>query len=384
MKVLHFVESFSPFTETPVYENICSLEEDFGVHNHVVCISRVNEKIRPFPRVTLIRRFLKGDYRRKLRSVLARVGLLPKFSTTEPALREQLQEIIGREKPDVIHAHFGPMGLIVAPLARKHGIPLVVTYYGYDVSRLMQQPTWLRRYRKFWASAHHAVLAEDMKKDLVKYQCPEDRIHVIHVGRRNNIAKKIEVSAPASRWVSVGRFTEKKGFIDLVRAFAMLIDKGYDITLDLIGEGELSAEVAAEVNHLGIGDRVQLCGAMTNDEVLERLNHYDAFILASKTAADGDKEGTPVVLMEAMLAGLPCVSTWHAGIPEIFPEANHAYLAKEGDVSEIAHCVEALLALDAQALAHIGERGREKILADFNHAKEVAKLAELYKNVVCD
>ena len=116
---------------------------------------------------------------------------------------------------------------------------------------------------------------------------------------------------------------------------------------------------------------------MSHDQVKHELTVADAFILCSKTAPDGDREGVPTVLMEAQAVGLPCVSTRHSGIPEVIPEKNQWLLAEEGNITEIANRMERLVDISIDQLRRVVQRGRSKVEKDFNLTKEVEKARSL-------
>jgi glycosyltransferase involved in cell wall biosynthesis len=105
----------------------------------------------------------------------------------------------------------------------------------------------------------------------------------------------------------------------------------------------------------------------------------DVFLLPSKTAPNGDREGTPTVLVEAQAVGLPCVSTRHAGIPEMIPEANHDLLTDEGDVAGLADRLVRLASRPPESLTQVAERGRKKVECEFSVSSQVAALHKLYR-----
>jgi glycosyltransferase involved in cell wall biosynthesis len=112
------------------------------------------------------------------------------------------------------------------------------------------------------------------------------------------------------------------------------------------------------------------------------MEKADAFVLPSKTASTGDREGTPTVLVEAQASGLPCIATEHAGIPEMIPEANQDLLLPEGDPDALADRLRKLMALSVEELGKIAERGRGKVEADFCLSSEVEKLKNIYWDVI--
>ena len=150
------------------------------------------------------------------------------------------------------------------------------------------------------------------------------------------------------------------------------------LTIIGIGTGELAEKAADLTSQLNVASKVRLISTLSHDKTKLLMMNSDAFILCSKTAQDGDMEGIPTVLMEALSLGLPCVSTRHSGIPEIIPERCHSLLAQEGDVDEILKCMKRLVDSPDQKTAEFTRLGREKIEQEFNLEIETKKLIKLY------
>jgi colanic acid/amylovoran biosynthesis glycosyltransferase len=112
------------------------------------------------------------------------------------------------------------------------------------------------------------------------------------------------------------------------------------------------------------------------------MHDADAFLLPSRTAPCGDREGTPTVLVEAQAVGLPCVSTHHAGISEMIPRENHDLLAPEGDVETLSNCLFRLANFSADDLMQLAETGRRKVEREFNLSREVESLRDTYSRAV--
>lgn len=375
MKVLHFCDSFSPLSETFIYDYITELERQ-GVDNHVLTFNRINEDDRPFSKVHIAK--IKKDFVWFIQRFIAEFNNKPnKFWAMQ---RRVIKKIVKQVNPDIIHAHFGPMGVIVAPIAKKLKIPLVVTFYGYDSSSLLKEEFWLKEYETLWSVLNNVtVLSNNMQEVLINIGCPENKISIIHLSRKlddiifKNKPNEIE------NFISVGRLTEKKGHSDTINAFKKALDQGFKINLKIIGEGSLKEDLQNLIIENKIEKNVKLLGAIKNEDTLQALYNSDAFILCSKTANNGDQEGTPTVLVEAQAIGLPCISTYHAGIPEMLPDENKKLLAEEGNVEQIKDCIIKLINTDKSELIKVVERGRKKVEEEFNLEKEVMKLINIYK-----
>jgi len=170
---------------------------------------------------------------------------------------------------------------------------------------------------------------------------------------------------------------EKKGIEIALRAVAQAATRGLDVEYRIVGDGPLRAPLEKLTDELGIRQRVVFDGWRGHDEVADRLRRAHVMLAPSVTSEDGDQEGIPVVLMEAMAAGLLVLSTLHSGIPELVP---HPYLVVERDVDALAARLEWLVRHPARWPA-IGDELRAKVLADFNLDRLNDQLVELLESL---
>jgi colanic acid/amylovoran biosynthesis glycosyltransferase len=184
------------------------------------------------------------------------------------------------------------------------------------------------------------------------------------------------------RLVTIGRFVEKKGFDDLLRAVAAIrLRIAQPIRLDIWGDGPLKQRLEDLACELGLRNEVMFRGVVLSHDVPRTLHRYDAFVLPSKTALNGDKEGIPITILEAQAAGLPVVATLHAGIPEGLPPANRDLLAREGDVEDLARKL-LLLASRRNQWREIGLGGRRWIEQHFSLSEETRAYQRLFEELV--
>jgi glycosyltransferase involved in cell wall biosynthesis len=381
MRVLHFRSPFSKLSETFIYDMVCELDRKMG-DQHVVALRRINEAERPFPRVRVLhvpRRWHPKAVWHRIHTRYSREGT---DASQWALIRNMMEATIRDVSPAVVHAHFGSDGLAIAPVVARLGIPLVVSFHGVDASRLLDNDEihGLMK-REVFGIANIVAVSQEMKGRLVGKGARDDRIHVIHVGKRT---EEYNFNPPVNvrRFVSVGRMIEKKGHFDTVRAFATICNEYKDVSLDIVGGGDLMDNLRDLIHGLNIENRVVLHGYLSHDQVKDVMARSDAFVLSSRRAQNGDCEGAPTVLMEAQAAGLPCVSTWHAGIPETIPAENHHLLAPEGDVEGIASRMRWLTQAPPDELVMIAERGRAHIEENYNLATEARKLMSLYEHIV--
>ena len=384
IRVAHLCKDFSKRSETFIYDYVTELERQ-GVDNHVVANERVNPDERPFENVTVVPWPALWNPRRMGHRLLEELGLDGALDSSWRELWPGAEEAIERVAPDVLHAHFGRPGVKAVPIARQLDLPLVVTFYGYDISKLPRERRWREAYESIWRTAQAVVvLSEEMKEAAVRLGAPPDAVRVVHLARDLDDFPYRPPSAPVSEFISVGRLTGKKGHFDAIRAVQKRIEAGDDLQLYIVGDGPQRDDLEQYIQAHNLQSSVELLGSIPNAEVARHLQKADAFLLCSKTAASGDREGTPTVLIEAQAVGLPCVSTTHAGIPEMIPESNHSLLAPEGEVDAIAERLRRLRACSDEELRGVSAAGREIIETSFSLSSEAGALRKIYERAVHD
>lgn len=382
MRVVHFCNVFSSLSQTFIYDVITELEQQ-QVDNVVFANKLENQQDRPFSNVVTVPLAPVSFVEKKWNRLMVKAGLQRTDSLKWKQRRKALHGLLKKYKPDVVHAHFGPQGCMALPPASDLKIPLVVSFHGFDAFKLPNEVFWMQQYKTlFKDAAAITVVSQLMKEHLVKLGCDSKKIHIIHVGKRiPEYLFKERINVPIKTFLSIGRMEEKKGHLDAIQVFKTLAAKHTELKLKIIGGGSLLQQAKDLVAQLNLQNVVELTGEMPHAGVKEQLYAADAFILCSKTAADGDREGVPTVLMEAQAIGLPCVSTRHSGIPEVIPVENQWMLAAEGNVHELANIVERLITTPAPQLEAIRSLGRHKVEQEFNLAKETEKLQHLYKAI---
>jgi len=381
MRIVHFAHTFSRLSETFIYDYVKGLEKH-GIDTHLITLNRVNMDGRPFENVQEVKLNLLNP-ERIIRRGVDLLRNRPIETSSWPVYRKNIRRMLLDLRPDTIHAHFGPMGVLISSVAKSLEIPLVVTFYGYDISEYALEDYWQAQYQKLAKDVDAVtVLSEQMKSEAVELGFSPWKTKVIHLGTDLGRFPKKRVSHPVRKFVSVGRLSEKKGHIDSIKAIQKArSDTGFPLVLTIIGEGQLYDELQSYITENNLENIVKLAGSRPNREVVKMLYDSDAFILSSKTAEKGDREGTPTVLIEAQAAGLPCVSTFHSGIPEIIPKKNHALLAPEDDVFAISECIKKLVNTSEVYLSECVDRGRKWVDNEFNIELETLKFKRLYEEL---
>ena len=381
MRVVHLRKSFLPLSQTFIYDRLQALVE-CGIGTHVVTPEQENEGLYPFDNVHEVQwpsLFHPSTLFERARRMFSTRKRKP---STWAIFRARLKEKIRELNPDVLHAHFGEEGVWIAPVATSLDIPLVVSFYGCDLSALVERPFWRKRYRDVLWPAADAVLflSRDMENDARRLGF-EGEGHIVHLGRDLDEFPYRPPQNAVREFVSVGRLVPKKGHEDAIRAVEQIAEMGRDVHLRIIGGGSLRKELRQYVRENRLQDVVEIAGAKPSDEISHELQRADAFLLCSKVAADGDKEGTPTVLVEAQAAGLPCVSTRHAGIPEMIPEPNRRFLAPEGNVEAIRGGLERVMNASLQELRQVSRAGRDHVEENFSVKQQAREISEIYRGL---
>ena len=298
-----------------------------------------------------------------------------------------MESLIKKFNISLIHSHFGPDGYHLLPLKKKTGIPLITTFYGYDMSMLPKQKEWMERYQKLFRLGDlFLVEGNHMKKGLIQIGCPEKKVKVQHIAIDiEKIPSRLRTPKSQKEEIIIlfcGRFSEKKGLLYALKAVGEVVKSFNSIEFRIIGDGELRQEVDDYIKSANMGKWVKLLGMKSYDEVIRELDSADIFLHPSVTASDGDSEGgAPTIILEAQAAGLPVISTLHADIPEVVIDGRTGFLVKERDIPAIAERLEYLLK-NQGVWQEMGRNGREHMSRNYNISHEVKKLEDIYLSLV--
>jgi glycosyltransferase involved in cell wall biosynthesis len=304
----------------------------------------------------------------------ARPALLAK-SLPLVAVAAEVAGILEARGVDRVHAHWATYPALVAWAVRRlSGIPYSMTAHAHDI--FLPNPLLAAKVAE---SEFTVTISEYNRRRLAEICGPAAaaKVHVIHCGvpLAEYPARREPPSGPP-KIVSVGRLVDYKGFPTLLRAVAALRSRGIEVLCDIVGDGPLEGRVRAAVRELGLDGAVRLLGPRTQDEVRGILLGAGACVLACERGRDGQMDGIPVVLMEAMALGVPAVATRLSGIPEIIEDGTTGLLAEPGDAASLAAAVERVLKEPALA-ARLGAAGRRKVEESFDLGRSAEALHRL-------
>ena len=286
---------------------------------------------------------------------------------------------INNLNPQVIHAHFGRGGALVLPLAQKLGLPLYVTYHGGDATKYTHQksriiPTIYQRRLKNLQSYANGFLcvSKFIAQRLADQGFPRHKLITHYIGINcKNIIKPTIKNGPM---LFVGRLTKKKGVDLLLKAIRKLQEKKGPLpSLYIAGSGSQEASLKKLANGL---KTIKFIGWQNHIALQKIMKDAQAVVVPSQEADDGDCEGLPTVILEAIRAGTVVIATNHAGIPEIIEDKVSGLLTPEGDINALADSLQYVM-LNQNKIVSFVKTAQSRLIKDFNATKQSKRLQEI-------
>jgi colanic acid/amylovoran biosynthesis glycosyltransferase len=296
----------------------------------------------------------------------------------------QLADEFERHGIEHVHAHFANHPTTVAfVIHRVTGIPYSFTAHAFDIH--VDQHMLASKIRE---AAFVVPIAEDHLGLFAHVTGGgfEDKVHVIHCGVDTSVFQARDDPGARSRThdlevLQVGSLTPLKGHAVLIDACRELVDAGVDVHVRIVGDGPLRTDVTNRIEAAGLGDRIELLGALDR-AAIARLHHdVDVLVAPSVPTKSGKREGIPVVLMEAMASGLPVVASRLSGIPELVIDGVTGALVTPGDASALAGALRRL-ANDPAVGEAWGRAGRDRVIEGFDLDRNAARLAACFRETV--
>jgi glycosyltransferase involved in cell wall biosynthesis len=288
-----------------------------------------------------------------------------------------LAQVIERLGIDHLHVHFANVPAATAEIAQQlTGIPYSMTAHAKDIyltedvalDRRIRSAEFVltcteynRRYLETVSTSDTPIYRSYHGIDLTRFRPQED-----------DAATEAETPSPLNI-LSVGRFCEKKGFSHLLDACHQLQQTGVPFHCTIVGFGPLADQIQAQIATLGLADHVTLVGKLTQTEVIEQYHRADVFVLPCVVTEDGDRDGIPNVLLEAMATGLPVVSTAISGITELVQSGENGLLVPERDAAALAAAL-TQLAQDPSLRQNLGRAGCRTVHQQFTLEHNVGQV----------
>jgi glycosyltransferase involved in cell wall biosynthesis len=277
-----------------------------------------------------------------------------------------------------LHVHFVSTPVGIAELVKYlTGITFSISAHAKDI--YLSSPTALRR--KLRAAKFTVTCTEYNRDYLASLAEPDTPIFRMYHGIDGNrfqpsLADTIPNTESSPLILSIGRLRPKKGFPVLIQACKQLAEQGVPFRCEIVGYGPDQELLQALIDRSGLDKIVTLVGKLTQDQVIERYRAATLFVLPCIIADDGDRDGIPNVLLEAMAMGLPVVSTSVSGVPEIIEDDNTGLLIPPGDAAALSKTLHRLLT-DSFLCGRLGTAGRTLVLRSFSNEINLSLLAEL-------
>jgi glycosyltransferase involved in cell wall biosynthesis len=235
----------------------------------------------------------------------------------------------------VILVEYGTHAHEILSLIKEAKIPMIVHFHGYDASVYKALDDCDNYKDVFEYAKKIVVVSKKMEQMLLDIGCPGGKL-VYNVYGPQIEFENVVPTFEKKQFVGIGRFTDKKAPYYTILAFKEVVEKHSDAHLLLAGDGILFNSCQNLINHYNLQDNIKLLGVIKPEEFRTLLKESLAFVQHSIKALDGDMEGTPLAVLEASMAGLPVISTRHAGIPDVIIDGQTGLLSPEHDVRKMA------------------------------------------------
>lgn len=293
---------------------------------------------------------------------------------------ESFESLVKKNNIGIFHAQFITDAIIYYDFLKNLNLPLLVNFRAHELS----VPFVRFILPKIFPKITKIITKSNFQRnELIKQDYDKSKIEVIYGGINLENIPFVgrEFRDGDIKIISAGRFVEIKNFEATINFFFEVKKKYRSAKLTLIGCGEREENIRGLIVKLNLESSVQLLDFMDHHNFIKELYSHHIFILPSKTAKNGDMEGIPNVLKEAMASGMPVISTYHAGIPELIEDGKTGFLVAEGDCAGILKKFEWILRNKRKTL-EICHNARAWILKKFDVKKNINKIESIYDEVL--
>ncbi len=375
-RVALFRNNFLPYSETFIHDEL-----RHHVRYAATVMARRQRNTDRFPGHDVVAVESIPDRRRHLASALYGIFGISPF----------IDRAMSRGNFNIVHAHFGHNGIHAMRFAERHGLPLVVSLHGHDVTMLLgsdkYHPTWWHylflHQRLFRRAALFLAASTELKELIQRVGCPKEKVVVHRLGVDLTAFKpepELRQRDPQIV-VMVGRFVEKKGHRYGIDAAAQAIKAGLNLKLIILGDGPLKDVYQKQIATLGLQDVVEMPGPMPHKAVVDLLKKATVLVAPSVIAKNLDRESGLIVAKEASACGIPSVGTIHGGIPDIIDDGVTGYLVEERDSRTLGERLITLLQ-DEDLSREMGRAALNKMRAEYDIRERVLALEDIYDSVV--
>lgn len=367
----YVIKRFPRLSETFVLRELLELER-LGLHVTVLALGRTDEPV------------VHADYGR-LKAPVIYADELPEPPSGGAASGSREARFARRFAPAVrelglthLHAHFATSAADVARwIGHASGVPFSFTAHAKDI---FHESVSADALDALVGAAAFVVTVSDYNVEFLRRACPsaaQTPIHRIYNGIEPGRLRPTADARDAERILAVGRLVEKKGFDIFVDAIGRLRAERPGVRATLIGTGRCEADLKARIDARGLRDVITMPGAQTQDEVVAAMRRHTLLAVPCVVSGDGDRDGLPTVIIEAMALGLPVVATPVTGIPEIVQPGRTGVIVPQRDPAALATAMQALLD-DAALRERLAAAGRALVEHEFDSTRNAVTLAALF------
>ena len=360
-----------------IYRQITALKRCVPV---VIAQKREQAERYPFEHIQIVPKpathFLRRFWFRQLRDMPWQIS---------DAELSALLRVLNTIDAQLLHIYFGQIAVHLLPLIRAWKNPSIVSFHGADVTVDMNKPAYRQATQRMLEAVKLVLVrSESLRRAVADLGCDPDKIELQRTGIPLEEFPFRERSFPKNdewRFVQAGRLIEKKGLPVTLRAFAAFLGKYAKATLTIAGEGPMLAELQTLAHELKIAGRVSFTGFISQEQLGETYYRSHIFLHPSQTGHDGNQEGIPNSMLEAMASGLPVFATQHGGIPEAIENGVSGVLVPERDHEALGR---ALLnaAQDPVFLSRIARGGAEVVRKNFELRAQAQRLEAIYLRTI--
>lgn len=318
------------------------------------------------------------------------VGWLREFNFLLTGIDSELASFIRHHRIELIHAHFGPGGTEIIATAARLGIPLVVTFHGWDVKlgaeAAARVSPYERLYRRrlpwLFRDAKKVICVSDSWRDRVlALGCPPDKAHTNYLGVDSAFFDGVRSNFDPASILYVGRLVRRKGVHTLLEAVHLLRERIAGVQLTIVGEGPEQNQLERSAKEQNLP--VTFLGKRNSAEIRDLLR-TSAVLCAPSTTANGEvPEALGLVVLEAQAMSVPVVATRNGGIPEAVEDGNTGLLVDEESPASLADALAKLLG-DQAVNRTFGERARNFVCHRFDIARCYSSLEDIYDSILAD
>lgn len=380
IKVLFIQDTFGKLSEAFIYRINVGLK---AVDVHVLSGEYMNRDAFPFDESRLTLWHQAGFFQKLRGRVNATLGL----SGSHSGIGYKIIDEVNRSDADVVCFQFAYLPVNIGMDLQKIRKKTCILHHGSDVNMALENGAYRKRLQKVWQTVDEAIFVSHFLEGVaLTLGCPKEKSVVNYLGvpviqNRKIVSKEDK----PFEFICVARLTPVKNHIRLIQAFDKVVKALHDnVTLTLIGAGELRSSIEEEIKKLGLETKVKMLGGLTNDKVLPLVQEADCIVLVSQVNVQKgrgrEEEGMPISLLEGASIGLPMIGSRTGGIPEIIADGVNGYLVDPLDINNMASAM-IKVAKEPLQSRMLGEEARKTVIEKFDIALQFKKFEGIFEEL---